>query len=218
MALLNPEIRGQIKLQFQENSQAIMLHVFTQEWECRFCRETRELVQELAGIAPDKVKVEVHNFAVDKEAALKFRIDKIPAIAVVGAEDYGIRFYGVPAGYEFTSLLLAVKIAASGHSGLSQASIQKLGALTKPVHLKTFVTATCPHCPKAVHMANQLAIASSMISAEMIEATEFPHLMIKEQVMGVPKVIVTGYGAFEGALPEPLFVDKVIELVTGGAV
>jgi len=90
--------------------------------------------------------------------------------------------------------------------------------LTKPVHLKVYVTLTCPYCPTAVHLAHQLAMASPLITAEMIELAEFPHLANRDQVMGVPKTVVEGLGMFEGALPEPLYVDKVINIVTGGAV
>jgi hypothetical protein len=50
----------------------------------------------------------------------------------------------------------------------------------------------------------------------MIESAEFPHLANRDQVMAVPKTVIEGVGAFEGALPEALFVEKVIALVNGG--
>jgi glutaredoxin-like protein len=217
MPLLDPEVRAQVKTQLGTLAQPVTLHVFTQELECQFCREARQLAQELAETAPEQIKVEVHNFLLDKPGVDKFRIDKIPAIAVVGKEDHGIRFYGIPGGYEFTSLLLAIKMVGTDEPGLSQATRFKLGALTKPVHLKVYVTLTCPYCPAAVHLAHQLAMASPWVTAEMIEAAEFPHLANRDQVMAVPKTVIEGVGAFEGALPEPLYVDKVLHLVTGGA-
>ncbi len=218
MALLDTAIQKQAQTALKENPEPVTLHVFTQAMECQYCRESHQLAEELAALAPDKVKVEVHDFVSDKAAVEKFKIDKIPALAVVGKEDYGVRFYGVPAGYEFTSLLSGIKLVSQGKADISKAALSKLGAITKPLQLKVFVTLTCPYCPAAVHLAHQLAVASPLITAEMIEASEFPHLAVKEQVMGVPKTIVGGFGAFEGALPEPAFVDKVVSLVTGGAV
>jgi glutaredoxin-like protein len=217
MALLDAEVRKQIKDQLQAVTQPVTLHVFTQEFECTYCRETRQLAEELAETMPEKIKIQVHDFVLDKAAVEQYKIDKIPALAVVGAQDYGIRFYGIPGGYEFTSLLLAVKMVGQGDAGLTQASRFKLGALTKPVHLKVYVTLTCPYCPNAVHLAHQLAMVSPLITAEMIEATEFPQLANRDQVMAVPKTVIDGVGQFEGALPESLYVDKVVRLVTGGA-
>jgi len=218
MALLNEEIIKQIQPRLEGAPNAVTLHVFTQELECQFCRDNRNLAEEIAQISPSKVKVEIHNFVTDRETVEKYRIDKIPAIAVVGKEDYGVRFYGVPAGYEFPSLLSAIKIVSEGQSDITQASKHKLGAITKPIHIKAFVTLTCPYCPSAVYMAHQLAVASSLIRADMIETSQFPHLAVREQVTGVPKIVVEGHGAFEGALPEPQFVDKIVEMVTGGAI
>jgi len=218
MPLLDAEIKSLVQKQLEGLTNPVVLHVFTQELECQFCRETRQLAQELADASPGVIQVAVHNFVTDKDAAERFKIARIPAIAVVGSQDYGIRFYGIPAGYEFTSLLASVKIASTGQPGLSQSTRDKLGALTRPVHLKVFVTPTCPYCPAAVMLAHQLAVASPLITAEMVESSEFPHLAIKEQVMAVPKTVVEGIGAFEGALPEPMYVNKLLELVTGGAV
>ena len=216
MPLLEAKIREQIAAQLKELKEPVTLHVFTQEMECQFCRETRQLCLEVAEASRGKVKTEVHNFTLDKETVERYGIDQIPAIAVAGRDDPGIRFFGIPGGYEFTSLLLAIKMVGSGESGLSDASRQKLGALTKPVQIKVYVTLTCPYCPSAVHTAHQMAMTSPHVTAAMIESAEFPHLANRDQVMGVPKTVVEGAGSFEGALPESDFVERTISLVTGG--
>jgi hypothetical protein len=61
-------------------------------------------------------------------------------------------------------------------------------------------------------MAHKLAIESDLIRAEMIESSEFPYLVNKYNVSSVPKVIINEDIRFEGSLPEPLFVDKVMEV------
>ena len=45
----------------------------------------------------------------------------------------------------------------------------------------------------------------------MIESAEFPHLVSKYGVMGVPKVVINEEFGFEGALPESSFVDEVMK-------
>jgi glutaredoxin-like protein len=142
-------------------------------------------------------------------------IDKIPAIAIIGAEDYGVRFYGIPSGYEFTSLLLAIKAVAAGKPELSEEGLQALAELTEPIHMQVFVTPTCPYCPGSVVLAHQMAIASPMVRADMVEATEFPHLSIKYQVMGVPRTVINETTHIEGLASEPMVLEKLEEMLVG---
>jgi hypothetical protein len=56
-----------------------------------------------------------------------------------------------------------------------------------------------------------MAIESDMVRADMVEASEFPHLVVKYNVFGVPKTMVNEVVEFEGALPEPLFLAQVMK-------
>ena len=156
-------------------SRPVTLVVFTQEFECDYCKETRELAEELAGLSGGRLSAEVFDLVRDKAKADALGIDKIPAVAVLGekAEDHRIRFFGIPAGYEFASLLEAIELMSKGDSGLSPATREKLKALSAPLDLQVFVTPTCPYCPKAVVMAFRMAMESKHVSASMVEATEF---------------------------------------------
>ncbi|HIC95104.1 TPA: glutaredoxin [Candidatus Bipolaricaulota bacterium] len=159
--------------------------------------------------------MEVHNFALDKEAVERYKIDKIPAIAVVGPgeKDYGVRFYGVPGGYEFGSLIEAIKAVAAGESGLTSQTKEALKGLKRPVHLQVFVTLTCPYCPTAVQLAHRMAIESDLVRAEMVESSEFPHLVQRYGVFTVPKTVINERFGFEGALPEPLFLEEIMRVM-----
>ena len=191
--------------------------VFSQEMECMFCRETRELIEELAELT-DKLQVEVKDFIKDSKEAEKLGIDKIPAIALLGEgdKDYGIRFYGIPAGYEFVSLMESLELVSKGQSGLSTASKEKLKGLKKPLALQVFVTPTCPYCPRAVVLAFKLAVESALVTASMVEATEFPHLANKYQVSGVPHTVIgASPQPMIGAYPEAAAVDLILNASEG---
>jgi len=108
MPLLDKKTTEQVTEELAGLANTVKLIVFTQEFECTYCKENRQLAEEIAQLS-DLVEIEVYNFVTDKDKAEELNIDKIPAIAVIGREDYGIRFYGIPAGYEFTSLLQAIK-------------------------------------------------------------------------------------------------------------
>ena len=143
MSLLSEEIKKDVQTELQSLKNGVKLIVFTQEIECEYCNENRLLAEEIASLS-DKIKVEVHNFTLDKNKVEEYKIDKIPAIAVCDrtGKDHGIRFYGIPAGYEFTSLMEAMRIVSSGESGLEEESKKELQKLNKPVHIQVFVTLT----------------------------------------------------------------------------
>ena len=187
----------------------VRLVVFTQEIPCMFCKETVQVCQELAEMSP-KIKVEVFDFVKDAMKAREFRIDKIPAIAVIGLKDYGIRFYGIPSGYEFTSLIGTILDVSRGDSALSPKNRELLKNVDRQVHLQVFVTPTCPVCPNAVRLAHRLAIESDMIWADMVESNEFVPLAQKYGVMGVPKTIINEKSDIGGAVPEDLLVLHVL--------
>jgi glutaredoxin-like protein len=210
MPLLNEEITEQVKQELAELAGPVQLVMFTQDFECMYCAETRQLVEEVAELS-DQLTAEIYDFVDDKEKAEELGIDKIPAIAVIGAEDYGVRLYGIPSGYEFTTLLHAIRAVAAGKPELSEEGLKALAELTEPVHVQVFVTPTCPYCPPAVTLAHQMAIASPMVRADMVEATEFPQLSIKYQVMGVPRTVINETTYVEGAAPESMVLEKLQE-------
>ncbi len=214
MPLLDKEIADQIKQELVNLAGPVRLVMFTQESECQYCAETQQLVEEVAALS-GQLTAEVYDFVTDKEKAEELSVDKIPAVAVIGAEDYGVRFYGIPSGYEFTSLLHAIKLVAAGKPELSEETLQILAEMTEPVHMQVFVTPTCPYCPPAVVLAHHMAVASPMIRADMVEATEFPHLATEYQVMGVPRTVINETVHVEGAAPEPMVLEKLQEALAG---
>lgn len=213
MPLLGPKERDFLTKEFSGKLvNDVRLVVFTQETPCMFCRETVEVCQDLASVNP-KIKVEVFDFVKDQMRANELRIDKIPAIAVIGAKDYGVRFYGIPSGYEFTSLVGSILDVSKGDSGLSPASKELLKKVDKTVHIQVFVTPTCPFCPTAVRLTHRLAIESDMIWSDMIESNEFTPLAQKYGVMGVPKTIINEKHEVSGVIPEDLLVQHVLNAI-----
>ncbi|MBN1679314.1 MAG: thioredoxin family protein [Anaerolineae bacterium] len=210
MALMDKDTQDQVRDLLAPINSPVTLHVFTQEYECGYCKETRQIAEEVAALS-DNVAVAVHDFVEDHELADSLAVDKIPAIAVLGKDDrdYGVRFYGIPSGYEFTSLLEAILAMGAGSFELNDQTLAFLENLEQPLHLQVFVTPTCPYCPGAVVLAHKLAMASDMVQADMVEVTEFPHLGQKYDVMGVPRTVINEDTYIEGAVPEPMLLEKL---------
>jgi glutaredoxin-like protein len=187
----------------------VKIIMFTQEVECQFCAQTRQLINELAGLN-DKIKVEIYDFVKDSEKAKEYGVDKVPAVVIVGEKDYGIRFYGLPFGYELQTLLEGVINVSRGRTDVSEETRKKLKEIKTPVHIQVFVTLTCPYCPIVAIIAYKFAIENDLIKADVIEASEFPHLAVKYAVMGTPKTVINEKTEFIGALPEDLFLEHVL--------
>jgi glutaredoxin-like protein len=192
----------------------VTLLTFTQEIECVYCAQNVELVEDIAGLS-DRISREVHELEKSEEQSRKYGVDKIPAIVVTAdGEDYGIRFFGIPSGYEFVSLLDAIRTVSTGNHELSEETVSKIRGIAGSAHIQVFVTPTCPYCPKSVILAHRLAYVSREVTGDMIEAIEFPHLAQKYRVAGVPRSVINEDTFIEGAVPENVFVQKVLDAVT----
>ena len=141
MGLIGDEDAVEIRERLKEMVNPVKLVHFTQELNIEYGREARELVEEVTALS-DKISVEVYNFLLDTEKAAEYGVDKVPATIVRNGKDFGIRFYGLAAGYEFSNLLDAILAVSTGDSGLSDEIKEKLRGITQPVRLEVFVTPT----------------------------------------------------------------------------
>lgn len=214
MALLSEQDQEYLRNEFAGLKQPVKLIVFSQEFECQYCRETRQITEEVVDLS-DNLSIEVYDFVKHKDIAEQYNIDKIPAtVVMVGGDDavdYGIRYYGSPSGYEFSSLIHDILMVGGGDTELSEESKQWLASLTEPVHFQVFVTPTCPYCPQAVLLAHKMAMQSDLVTADMVEANEFPQLSMKYNLMGVPRTVINEDIHIEGAVPEQMLLARVKE-------
>ena len=209
MALISEEDKKIIKEKFEkELEEDVKIIYFTEHFKCQFCRETKEILETLAGIA-DKIMLDVHEFEKEKDLVAKYKIDKIPATLIFGKREYKIRFFGIPSGYEFSTLLEDIIDVSKGKSRLKDEVKEEIKKIDQSAHIQVFVTPTCPYCPIMVHLAHQMAIENDKIMADMVEVIEFPHLAQKYKVMGVPKIVINETRNVVGAVPEEILLEEM---------
>ncbi len=212
--LLNDSIREQVRGVFEELQNPVEILLFVRQNECEYCKDIQVLLEEVADLS-DMVNVTVYDFDENRVVAEQYKVDKVPGFTVtakVGENlvDYGIRFYGIPSGHEFTSLINDVVLVSSRQPSLSEETMNYLKELRQPVHLQVFVTPTCPYCPRAVVLAHQMALASDLVQADGIEAFEFQELAEKYFVSGVPQTTINdGAGTLIGAGPEANLLEEI---------
>lgn len=144
MGLIDEATAAQLRDAFAHLANPVRLVVFSPALaEPDPYEEVGQLVEELVALEPNKLSAEARSFVLEKERAAELGIERVPAIAVLGADtDYGVRFYGLPSGYEFGSLVELVLDVSSGDSGLSEATRRALASLERDVHLRVFSTPT----------------------------------------------------------------------------
>ncbi len=143
MPFLSDQDQDAVRKEFEKLAGPVKLVVFSQELaQAELCRQNEQLVREVAGLAPEQVSVEVLNPAIDRERAAAYGIDRVPAIVVEGARDYGIRFLGIPSGHEFSNLIDSMIVTSSGRTGLSAETQDALAGLTTDIDIKVFSTPT----------------------------------------------------------------------------
>ena len=156
MALLRDADREGLRKELAKLTTSVKLVFFTQALDCEYCDLTKQVLEEITSLT-DKVLLEEHNFQVAKQAVFDYKIARVPAIAIIRLEqpkilvtgnekpverDYGIRYYGVPAGFEFAALISDIMDVSAGESGLSTQTKSMLKQLQQPVHLQVFSTPT----------------------------------------------------------------------------
>ena len=140
--MLTPRDEDAVRREFAKLAGPVKLVVFSQELAAAdLCRQNEMLVREVAALS-DQLSVEVLNLAIDRDRAAAYGVDQVPAIVVEGARDYGIRFFGIPSGYEFSNLIDAIIVASTGEPALSEATKATLAGLESDVDIKVFSTPT----------------------------------------------------------------------------
>ena len=229
MPIIPDRDRDTLKREFRkELKDDVTLRLFTQGSslltipgrECKYCPETKQLLEELTALSP-KLHLEVYDVYSKPEEKQKYGVDQIPAI-VMGKNGEGrLKFYGIPMGLEFPTIVEGIKTISRGVSPLSMDTRKRLRKVDLPVHIRVFVTPSCGYCPTVARLAHALALENDLITSDVIEVEEFPALAQAFQVKGVPKTVmgtvsqlagVPPQVQFVGAVSESEFVDKVLEV------
>lgn len=221
--LLDDEVKNQVREVFSGLQYPVEIIFFGNESDhCEYCQDTLLLLQEVTSLS-EKLALQVFDLNADAQIANNYHVDKAPGFVILGRlgddlDDFGIRYAGIPAGHEFTSLINDILLVSKRDSGLTQetrSTLMSKVTADKPVLLQVFVTPSCPYCPRAVVMAHQFALENPNIQAEMVEAMEFEELSNQYNVSGVPHTIInSGQGEVVGAVPESHLLEKILEAIT----
>ncbi|MBD3408338.1 MAG: glutaredoxin [Candidatus Lokiarchaeota archaeon] len=209
---IEDEMKAQIIEMFDVITNDVTIHVFLKEHDCLYCNDTQALADQVAELS-ERVRVKIHKGSEGAILMEELGVEMHPAIVLHGKEKYKIRFYGIPAGHEFSAFIAGVVLAGTGVAQLPPGIIEDIEAIDEPIHIRVFTTPQCPYCPNMVRLAHMAAVLNPLISADMIESLEFSKLAEKYEVFGVPKTIINDTVSIEGLAQPDLFVEKLFDAI-----
>lgn len=205
------EIREFLTKHLSEINESINLKVFLDNPDvCHYCADVK-LLTKLIFETNSKIKVTYYNLQEDVEIAKKYNITKAPVIILEKNGKSNIKYFGIPAGFEFPVFIETIASFANNFTKLSNSSKEKLKIINKPIKIRVLVTLTCPYCPIAARMSNYFAIFNEKITSEIIDVNEFEEFAIKYNVTAVPKIVINDKVELLGAYPESHFVEAILK-------
>src|SRR6516164_8195798 len=99
MGFLTTQDEQAVQKEFEKLTGPVTLSVFASELGSENNSQVVALIKEVGALT-----VKVLNPYIERDETAAYGISVTPAVAVEGSKDYGIRFLGVPAGYEFSNL------------------------------------------------------------------------------------------------------------------
>lgn len=201
MSLFPPDVEKQIKEILTGLGKPVQIMFFKKTDDCQTCPEQEKLLKELTGFS-DKLSLKVYDMVLHGEEAMSYKINRAPATVIMDETDYGIRFYGLTAGHEFSSLLSTIMMISTGTNINTQLG-DLIASIGKPANIKVMTTLTCPYCPQMVQAAHVMAYLNPIITAEAFDVSEYNDLTQRYQVNSVPMTIINETGVLEGAVSLP---------------
>jgi glutaredoxin-like protein len=208
---IEPQTLEWIKSQMALMVDPVKLKIFTQKDNCEYCGAIVDLSNRLAGLS-QKIVVETCECGADDPLAKKYSIDKHPAILIHGKDEYKVRWFGLPIGFEFSVFIQDIVVASTGETKLDEEVKVILRALDRPVQIRVFTIPTCPKCPHMVRTAHDFAFFNKNITADAIEAHEFWDLAQKWHVFETPRTVINEQVELVGVIGEKELAEMLLNL------
>ncbi len=207
--ILPQEARKVLRETFKGLVGKVPVEVFTGKAGNQYTEVTTGLIRVFSELN-DKIEPKFHSL--DSGKAKERGVAKSPTV-LISPDKYNIRYVGAPLGEETRTLIMAILIASSEGTILSDQALKRLFELKEPRHIQVFVTPACPYCPQQAMNAISAAIAlPKLVTAEIVEMYENREYIDKHHIVTVPFTVINGVPIGTGVKPAELFIEEVITL------
>lgn len=200
MKLLTDKNRTEISFMIGDLKDKVRILAFYSDVSCPTCQDTMQYIEEICEL---NEKLDLKKYEKTKHAEIfqKYDISLVPALIVSNSEskNSGIRFYGIPSGYEIHSFIHAIKMVSGIENSIESVIIERIKRLNKTFHLDVFITPTCSFCPQAVINGHILANYNDKITCDMIESTSMQEYAKSFEISNVPVTLINGKTRINGS-------------------
>lgn len=196
------------KFQLTKLGGPVRVRVFAVPDHCVFCNTVEELVNRLAEMS-EKVHIFRSGFDPEEPAARDYGVERHPTIAIHGKRSFGIRFSGVPMGYQFGIFVEDLVMASTGEADLSEEVKIKLRSVGRPVGIQVYTLPDCLGSPQMARAAHKFSIENDNITADVINVLEFGELAAGKGVLETPKTFIDGKVEIQGVVTERELAERI---------
>ncbi len=217
--LIPAQEKSRLKRDFRKRLKGdVCLRLFTQRpspiaipgRDCRRCPQTQQLMEELAGLSP-KLKLDMVDFYAEPELAREEGITRIPALVMAPESGGRARFFGLPSGYALPALIESIRAVSRGTSSLSVNTRKQLRQVNRPVRMQVLVAPGSEVSASMAVLSHAMAVESACITADVIEAEEFPDLARHYNLRQVPLTIINEFVTVTGMVSEGELLEKILQ-------
>jgi len=170
-------------------------------------QELKDFLTSIASVS-DKLSFEERDTGSLLRSPISFLLE-------VDGADSGVRFSGIPGGHEFNSLVLAILHLSGTPIKLDDTLRSMIAGIADTLDFQVYVSLSCHNCPDVVQSLNQFAAINDGISSEMIDGGLYPDLVAKNNIQGVPTVLLNGKPFATGKIDTSVIVAKLLEAYPG---
>jgi thioredoxin reductase (NADPH) len=206
--LISEEAKKILEEDLKQLETAVTVFIFTDEKEnLPFSEFSLKLLGELSEISP---KIIPKPERIGGDVSKKYGVSRPPTL-LIQPEKYNIRLLGAPSGEEVRTVLIAILMASTGKTILSDDARRRLAELKDKRNIKVFVSPTCPYCPNQAAIAVAAAIERpGLVTAEIIEIFENKELAQQFNALSVPQTFIDDHLVGLGLQPEEVFIEQIL--------
>ena len=186
----------------------VRLVLFSSDTGCPACPAAKELVQAVKACS-SRIGLETYDMVMDRDKREQYGIKRVPAMVVEGADGRAVTFYGLVDDILLELFLDAIKAASVNGAWFPENVSRVLKRLSREVHIQVLAENSCSQCGLVARTAIGLGFESNLIYTDVVVADDFPDLMKKHAVAGLPRTIFGENQYLDGHVTESEFIENI---------
>jgi len=188
----------------------VRLVLFTADTGCETCPDMADLARAIKA-QYGKIVLETYDVVMDRDKSEQYKVKQAPALVVQGSDGQFVTFYGLIEDVLLELLLVTIEAVSKGQVWLPDDARRALAHLVHDVPLRVYVESDCAQCRPVAATAISLGLASRLISASIIVASDFPDLMKRYSISVLPKTIFGENLHLDGHVKESEFLEMIFQ-------